>query len=97
MSAQETWKSFYFDYKLALKYATGSQQDWRMDMWRVRREAALERKLEAAQRTIETQEQRIGKLESMLILYMGLPTGPAGYTSWPVAPLHDQARNVINR
>lgn len=62
MNAQEKWKALYFDYKLAKKFSTGATDDWRMDMWLCRREAALERKLEAAQRTIAAQEQQLEAL-----------------------------------
>lgn len=66
MNARERWKVLYSDYKLAKKYSTGAADDWRMDMWLCRREAALERKLEAAQRTIEAQAQRIAELDATL-------------------------------
>lgn len=62
MSAQEIWKRKYNDF---FEMATESQKNLaRNDMYDARREAALERKLEAAQRTIEAQAQRIAELES---------------------------------
>lgn len=53
MKAQGIWKGYYFQFMTAL--ANGDKQlagEWRIDMWNKRREAYLERKLDAAQRHI---------------------------------------------
>lgn len=59
MNAQEKWKLNYINFCRSILFKIGSKDDWRMDMWNCRREAALERKLEAAQRTIEAQASEL--------------------------------------
>ena len=63
MSAQEKWKPAYWRWlELGTDLALSTMQ-------RYRREAALERKLDAAQRTIEAQAWRIAELEAQIPNY----------------------------
>lgn len=62
--AQRAWK---VDYSIFSGFRTNkARRNARIRMRKVRREAALERKLAAAQRTIEAQAKRIAELESNL-------------------------------
>lgn len=62
MSAQTRWKHYYrqiIEGLIVPKYIPVQRDDMRD----IRREAALERKLEAAERTIEAQKRRIESLQ----------------------------------
>lgn len=54
--AQEAWKLWYWKWKHAKRLSRVTRESRRIELYRYRREAALERKLEAAQRMIEDLE-----------------------------------------
>lgn len=63
MNAQEKWKTAYYFFKVFSKNGTATEHA-RDGMLEHRREAALERKLAAAQRTIEALQMEVYQLEA---------------------------------
>lgn len=62
--AQEAWKLWYWKWKHAKRLSRVTRESRRIELYRYRREAALERKLEVAQRKIEQLQDRVWKLEA---------------------------------
>lgn len=60
--AQAQWKAYYNDYLYQITEGIEAQLHTRRLMFEYRREAALERKLAAAERTIQAQAERIAEL-----------------------------------
>ncbi len=75
MNAQARWKIFYGDFLRAIILGRNSEaDDWRIDMWKIRREAALERRC-----AMLTRQAEVSRNRAALIIKM--------HDAWADAPL----------